>query len=515
MAELLIATIVVLDLIVVAYFLCYAGVNLALLVISSRVVPERLQAHDLLARREERRPDTTFYPLVSLIVPAYCEEVTIVENIRNLLRLEYPNFEIVVVNDGSKDRTVELAREAFKMARSDVDYDPHLGTMPIRGCYRATVPLPPSVSRLVLLDKENGGKADAINAGINASEGAYVASMDADSLLVPNAVELAMQPVLDNPNEAVATGGQVALTNGCTVRDGKLAEVGLPKTWIARFQIVEYMRSFTQSRTALGRLNALLILSGVFAIFRRDVLVEAGGFLTKHMRSRTGQEYCGVGAETVCEDMEVVVRLHRYLYERERPGLAHCLPFPLAWTEAPEIWLHLGKQRNRWYRGLWEVLWTHRRMMFRRRYGRIGMFALPYQLFFEALAPLLETLGYLVVPLSLLAGILSLEALVAFMSFALAFNLLLSAGSVAVSIRRLRAEGRSSELVLLDYRGFRTILVLVFAGFLSNLGYRQFLIYWQLRGLKDFLAGRKSWDKFARQGFTEEPGAAESRQESP
>jgi cellulose synthase/poly-beta-1,6-N-acetylglucosamine synthase-like glycosyltransferase len=205
--------------------------------------------------------------------------------------------------------------------------------------------------------------------------------------------------------------------------------------------------------------------------------------------------------------MEVIVRLHRYLLDKGREGRAECLPFPLAWTEAPEIWEHLGKQRNRWYRGLWEVLSIHRGMMLRPRYGRIGMFALPYQLLFEALAPLLETAGYLVVPLSFFAGILSLPAMISFVSFALAFNLLLSAGSVYVSIRRMRLEKSSEETVLMDYRGVKTILLLVFSGLLSNLGYRQYLIYWQLKGLKEFLQGRKSWDKFARQGFASEDNA--------
>ncbi len=507
MRDFLLAVLLILDFVVVGYFFIYMAVNVVLLFISNRVVPRELYRTGQSKKARKPDPGKTFYPLVSLIVPAYCEEVTIVENIRSLIRLDYPRFEIIVVNDGSSDRTVALSVEAFGMVRSEVDYNPHLGTMPISGYYRATVELPKKVERLVLLDKANGGKADAINAGINASQGSYVASMDADSLLVDDAVELAITPIFADPNDVVACGGAVALSNGCTVKDGRLASVGLPKKWIARFQVVEYMRSFTQSRTALGQMNALLILSGVFAVFQREALVEAGGFLTKHMRSKLGTEYCGVGSETVCEDMEVVVRLHRYLLDKGRKGRSECLPFPLAWTEAPEIWEHLGKQRNRWYRGLWEVLSIHRGMMMRPRYGRIGMFALPYQFLFEALAPLLETAGYIVVPLSFAAGILSLPAMVSFVSFALAFNLMLSAGSVYVSIRRMRLEKSAAETVLMDYRGAKTILLLVFAGLLSNLGYRQYLIWWQLKGLKDFLQGRKSWDKFARQGFAAEDEA--------
>ncbi|MCC6752187.1 MAG: glycosyltransferase family 2 protein [Deltaproteobacteria bacterium] len=497
----------VLDCIVVAYFLMYAGTNLLLLVISAFKVRRDLLLSQIFHDRAKTvEGDASFAPLISLLVPAYNEEVTIVESVRSLLRLRYPHYEIVMVNDGSKDTTVEVLKKAFEMVRSDVDYNPQLGAMPIRGFYRAGIELPPSVTRLVLVDKENGGKADAINAGINCSQGTYVATMDADSLMIDQALIETVQPILDDPNGVVASGGQIALSNGCKVEGGRVTEVHLPKKWIARFQVVEYMRSFTQSRTALGELNSLLILSGVFAIFQRASVIASGGFLTKHMRSRIGQEYCGVGAETVCEDMEIVVRLHRYLMDHGSSGRVVFLPFPTSWTEAPEIWQSLGKQRNRWYRGLLEVLWYHRKMMLRPRYGRIGLFALPYQLFFEAAAPVIEMLGYFMLPLSWLTGLLSAQALLAFMGLALAFNLFLSAGSVMVSIMRVRLRKTSTqEVALFGYRGAKSVLIMVFAGLISNLGYRQYLLYWQIKGLRDFLAGRKSWDKFARQGFGPQP----------
>jgi cellulose synthase/poly-beta-1,6-N-acetylglucosamine synthase-like glycosyltransferase len=489
----------VLDALVVAYFLLYCATNLVLLALSRRHVLRSLENAQVDPARD-REPDA-FAPVISLIVPAYNEEVTIVQSLSSLLRLHYPHYEVVLVNDGSKDRTLDVLKEAFDFVRSDVDYNPLLGTMPVRGFYRSRAPLPPSVQRLVLVDKENGGKADAINVGLNASRGTYVASMDADSLMIDQALRLSIQPILDDPNGVVAVGGQIALSNGCRVEDGRVVEVGLPKPWIARFQVVEYMRSFTQSRTALATMNSLLILSGVFALFQRQALLAAGGFLTRHMRSRIGREYCGIGQDTVCEDMEVVVRLHRFLMDHHHTGQVVFLPKPTSWTEAPEVYENLGKQRSRWYRGLLEVLWLHRGMMFRSRYGRIGMFALPYQLLFEALAPVIESLGYLLVPLSLLAGLLDPLAMMSFLALAMAFNLFLSCGSVLVAISRVRLRGRLRDEALFDYRGPRAILSLVFAGLLSNLGYRQYLLFWQLKGLKDWLRGRKSWDKFARKGF--------------
>lgn len=497
------------DAIIFLYFGLYCVVNTVLLAVSFFSVRRDLERSQLqVGEAIDRSQRDAFSPLLSLIVPAYNEEVTIVDSVRSLLRLDYPAYEVIMVNDGSKDRTVEVLKSAFQLVRNDVDYHPLLGAQPVKGFYRTTIELPKQVVRLVLVDKENGGKADAINAGINASQGSYVATMDADSLMIKDALHAIVQPILDDPNRVLAVGGSIALSNGCKVQDGKIIEVALPKTWIARFQVVEYMRSFIQSRTALGQLNSILILSGVFAVFQRQALVAIGGFLTKHMRSKVGIEYCGAGSETVCEDMEVVVRMHRYAKDHGLEARICFIPLPTSWTEAPEIYLSLGKQRNRWYRGLLEVLVLHRKMMGNPKYGRVGVFSLPYQLLFEGLAPILEASGYLLLPISYLVGILSLEALVAFTLFALMFNFFLSVGSVLVAIFRVRVHNKTSPVAMFDYHGFYTLLVLTMAGFLSNLGYRQFLVYWQLRGLKDFLAGKKSWDKFARQGFAPTAGAA-------
>ncbi|MFO0726673.1 MAG: glycosyltransferase [Myxococcota bacterium] len=508
------AILLFLDAAVFAYFSFYAVINLALLVQSLFEVRARL-TREPLEKPASEAEQKAFKPLISLIVPAYNEEVTIVDSVRSLLQLDYPAYEIILVNDGSKDATVEVLKQAYAFVRSDVDYNPLLGASPIKGFYRSTANIPKSVVRLVLVDKQNGGKADAINCGINASQGAYVASMDADSLIIKDALYTITKPILDDPNRVIAVGGSIGLTNGAKVAGGKVLEVGLPKSWIARYQVVEYMRSFIQARTALGSANGLLILSGVFAVFQREILIAAGGFLTKHMRSKVGLEYCGAGAETVCEDMEVVVRLHRYAIDHGIEGRILLVPTPTAWTEAPEIYTNLGKQRNRWYRGLLEVLSIHRSMILRPKYGRIGLFALPYQIAFEAAAPLIETLGYIVLPISWAVGLLSERALLSFIGLALAFNLFLSVGSVLVSVGRVRLAHEQEGHALYDYRGFRALLVLTMAGFLSNLGYRQFLVLWQLRGLKDFLAGRKSWDKFARQGFQAPPKPPESRSDSP
>jgi len=196
-----------------------------------------------------------------------------------------------------------------------------------------------------------------------------------------------------------------------------------------------------------------------------------------------------------------VVRMHRYLLDRGREGIVTFLPHPAAWTEAPEVYVDLGKQRGRWYRGLLEVLWYHRAMMFRRRYGRIGMFSLPYQLCFEAAAPILETAGYVLVPLTIVLGLLSIKHALSFLCLAAALNVLLTTLSVLISVRAPSGGDPRDGRGLFAYRRVRDVVVLAFTGFLGNFGYRQYLVWWQLKGLRDFLKGRKDWDKFARKGF--------------
>jgi cellulose synthase/poly-beta-1,6-N-acetylglucosamine synthase-like glycosyltransferase len=494
----------ILDFAVVIYATLHFTINVILLGISARRITRELRA-------EQIRPSLStvgdrFLPMVTLLVPAYNEEVTIAESLRSLLKLRYPSFEIVICNDGSKDRTVEVLLRSFNFVPIDIEHADQLGCAPIRGFYEVRSTLPPGLRRMVLIDKENGGKADALNACINIAQGDYVTSMDADSLLIPEALLMAAKVIVESPEPIVAVGAQVGLSNGSRVEDGRVVEMRMPKPWIARFQIVEYMRSFAQGRTALAAIDSLLVLSGVFALMRRDLVVSIGGFLTKHMRSRVTLQYCGVGAHTVCEDMEIVVRLHRYLLDHGLPGKITMVPFAIAWTEAPENYRDIGKQRARWYRGLLEVLNYHRGMMLRPRFREIGMFALPYQLVFEALSPVLECMGILSLLGTTALGMISGPALLGFLCLATAANLCLSTLSVLMCINIERpAQGQLGGMALFSYSTLHDTLLLVVSGVLSNFGYRQYLVAWQVRGLWDFMKGKKGWDKFARKGFA--PGA--------
>jgi cellulose synthase/poly-beta-1,6-N-acetylglucosamine synthase-like glycosyltransferase len=491
------------DALILGYVLLFFVVNMGLLGLAFFEIRRQLRTQSIRpARATQQR---AFLPPVTLLVPAYNEEVTIVASIRSLLKLDYPAYEIVICNDGSKDRTVEVLCENYPFVRADIESKGLLATEPVRATYECREGLPPNVQRLLLLDKKNGGKADALNAAINVAQGDWVISMDADSLLIPDALLLAATPLMNDPGRIVAIGGQVGLSNGSIVQDGHVVDLRAPDTWIGKFQLVEYMRSFAQGRTALTAIDGLLILSGVFAVMQRDLVVKVGGFLTKHMQSRIGREYCSEGSHTVCEDMEIIVRIRRYLLDKGLPGRVVCLPFPVAWTEAPEVYLDLGKQRSRWYRGLLEVLYYHRAVLFRPRFGNVGLFAMPYQLLFEAFAPPLELLGYVLLIATALSGTLELEALALYTTLATVINLALSSLSVLLCVYSDRgASERVDRTALFPLRGY-DVAVLLLAGFVSTFGYRQYLLYWQLRGLWDFLRGRKEWDKFARKGFATRP----------
>ncbi|HEY2513381.1 MAG TPA: glycosyltransferase [Polyangiaceae bacterium] len=490
----------VLDACVVGYVSLFFLINAGFLAISFYFVSRDL-------RKEHVRPaldaeKMRFAPRITLLVPAYNEEVTISESIRSLLRLRYPSFEIVICNDGSKDKTVEVLLKTFHFVRTELEYNDRLHCAKIRAFYEVREGLVPGLTRLVLIDKENGGKADALNAAINVAQGDYVTSMDADSLLTPDALLLAARPIIESEEDIVAVGTQVGISNGSLVEDGRVVEMRLPKRWIARYQIVEYMRSFTQGRVAFAAVRSLLILSGVFALMKRELVVEVGGFLTKGMKSKIGIEYCGTGAHTVCEDMEVVVRLHRYLLDKKLPGKVTILPFATAWTECPENYKDIGKQRSRWYRGLLEVLNYHRRVIFNPRYKQIGLFSIPYQLVFEALAPIIEFFGYVALLLTAVVGVLSVGALLQFLALAMAINLSLTTLSILLCIYTEKGSpAQAGRIALFPYPRMRDVLVLLVAGFVSNIGYRQYLVAWQIKGLIDFFKGKKGWDKFARKGF--------------
>ena len=407
-------------------------------------------------------------PPITLIAPAYNEEPTCVEAMRSLLTLRYSDFEILMVNDGSKDKTLERMTEAFELKPAYRLPVGDIATKEIRGIYRSQ-----SHHRLWVIDKANGGKADTLNAGINYCRTPIFCGMDADSLLEREALTRIVRPFVEDAR-TIAAGGIIRIVNGCTVHEGTVTNVRLPKELIPRFQVLEYLRAFLAGRMGWHELEATLIISGAFGVFRRDMVVAVGGYAT----------------DTVGEDMELVVRLHRHCRENKIDYTIGFVPDPVAWTECPATLKVLGRQRDRWQRGLMETLTRHRVMLFNPKYGRVGTLAYPYFVFLEMLAPVIEVLGYFSFLIAALLGRLAPTYAVAFLTMAIGLGIALSVTAVALE-----------ELGFRRYPNKGDLYQLLWLAVAENFGYRQMTTFWRLRGMVNVMRKTKSWGRMDRQGF--------------
>lgn len=408
-------------------------------------------------------------PPISILVPAYNEELTVVESVRSLLALQYPSLEIIVVNDGSRDDTLKALIRGFGLvptARPAEDAAPHKR---IRGLYVA-----PSQRRLLVVDKENGGKADALNAAINFSRAPVICAIDADSLLESDALLRAVQPFVEDPERTIAVGGAVRLANGSQIVGGRVAEVRLPSGFLARVQIMEYLRAFLMARLAWSQIGALLIVSGAFGLFRRREVVAVGGYTLG----------------TVGEDLDLVIKLHRLMRDNKRDYRVTFIPEPVCWTEAPETLAVLGRQRARWQRGALECFFRHRDMLFNPRYGRVGMLGFGQMLAIDVFGPLAEVLGYVALPLFWATGTLSVDYLVAFAILVFAYGLFVSVAALILE-----------EIELRRFPKPRYLVALTLVAILENFGFRQINNLWRLRGFWQYLRGSHSWGDMPRRGF--------------
>lgn len=409
---------------------------------------------------------TGLEPPISILAPAHNEEATIVASVRSLMQLIYPEYEAIVINDGSKDRTLEALVRAFDLVPCPEEYHVRLQTKAVRAVYCSA-----TYGNLRVIDKENGGKSDALNAGINLARCSLFCCMDADSILQRHSLMRIVQPFLDDPT-TVACGGTIRVANGCEVRGGRLVKAGLPGSPLAALQVVEYLRAFLFGRLGWLPLNAVLVISGAFGLFQKETVVEAGGYRT----------------DTVGEDMELVVRLHRILRGQGRPYRIAFVPDPVCWTEVPEDLKTLRSQRIRWQRGLAESLMLNRGLLFRRGTGATGWLAFPFMLFFELLGPLIELAGYLFMFLCFFAGVLSTTAWIAFLVVAIGLGVLLSVSALLLEELWFHVYPRLGDIVLL--------FVLAVA---ENFGYRQLSSVWRLIGLLRWMRGEKAqWGTMAR-----------------
>ena len=454
---------------VLLYFLAISFQYFALMVIgfweTLRVLRE-VQWQD-----ERRLMQSPFTPPVSIIATAYNEQANIVESIRSLLTLHYPRFEVIVVNDGSTDRTLGILIESFALRKVPRSFEYLVPCKPIRGAYESTV-----FPNLVVVDKENGGcKADATNGGLNFAMYPLVCVLDADSVLDDNALLRTVLPFLQDPGRTVGTGGAVRIVNGCEVRAGRVRRVQLPWRLLPLVQIVEYLRSFLFGRMGWSRLNALPIISGAFGVFDRRLILKAGGY----------------AKDSMGEDFEMVMRLHRYIGDHRLPYRLRFMPDPVCWTEVPETLRVLRRQRTRWHRGLFDTLLRHRKMVGNPRYGPVGLLSLPAFVVFELLGPIVELLGYIVVPISYMVGLLNTRHMLAFLAAAFLLSMLLSVFAVFLDDITFRRHARARDLALL-----------IVASIVENLGYRQLTVWWRVVSFYEYWRGVGGWGQMERRGLS-------------
>lgn len=465
------STLVTFDWAVLGYFVLVSAVYLLLLLSAAREM-----SHNLLLGRGERRwrvLESDLAPTISVLAPAHNEAATIAGSVRAMLGLSYPNLEVVVVNDGSADETVSVLIDEFELVPLHPVFRPQVKTKPVMALYGSR-----SHPNLLVVDKQNGGKADALNAGLNLASGQLVCSIDADTIIEPDALLRMVQPFIAR-DDVVAAGGTIRIINGSEVHNGRLtSEPRVPRRALAGFQVVEYLRAFLFGRLGWNRLGGNLIISGAFGLFDRQATAEVGGYTDG----------------TVGEDMELVVRLLRRSFDQKDPKRISFIPDPVAWTEAPESLRALGRQRDRWHRGLSDVLVRHRRVFFNPRYRAMGMFVYPYFVFVELLAPVVEALGLLMLAASLMLGALNVSFAALFFLVAYGIGIVLGTFTLALE-----------ELSFHRYERLGDRAVLVFWILFENLGYRQLTVFWRLRGIWKYLRKQTEWGAMQRRGFARLP----------
>ncbi len=449
-------------------FLAYfVGINVGYLlqnVVAAHGIRRYLQT------AEHNEAESVFSALdipISIVVPAYNESVSIITSVKAMLQLEYPEFELVVVNDGSTDDTLQKLIDEFGMRKFPEAYRARVQSEPVKAVYRSA-----RYSNLSVVDKVNGGsKADASNAGINVCRYPLVCVVDADSILQPDSLRRVVRPFLEDPS-TVAVGGTVRIANGCTVQQGFLEKVGLPSNFLALVQVVEYLRAFLFGRMGWSPINGLLIISGAFGLFHKETLVEVGGYNPK----------------AVGEDMELVLRLHRLMKKKGKPYRITFVPDPVCWTDAPESIKDLKSQRVRWQNGLGQALALNKSLITNSRGGAVSWVAIPFYIVFELFGPIIEVAGYAFILICGFMGWLAWPEALIFLGLAIGLGVMLSTSAIMLE-----------ELSFHMYPKFSQLTLLYFIAIVENFGFRQLTAIWRFQGLIRWIRGTEhKWETITR-----------------
>jgi len=420
-------------------------------------------------------------PSVSILAPAYNEGKTIVENVKSLLSIFYTNLEVIVINDGSKDDGLARLIKAYDLVETQLFVNHAIPTKEIKAVYKSKKKI---YSKLIVVDKANGGKADALNVGINISSKDYLVCIDVDCILEQDALLKMVKPFMEQTDKKViATGGVIRVANSCDIEDGKLVKVRLAKDYLPRMQILEYIRAFILGRMAWSRLNGLMLISGAFGAFDKEIAIAAGGY----------------NHNTVGEDMELVVRMRRYMEEKKEDYVVTYIPDPLCWTEVPNNYSILGRQRNRWIRGTYETLKMHKTMFFNPKYRMLGLLSYPYWFVFELCAPLIEFFGFFVFVCLALLGFMDWQFFFTFFLFIICFGYLYSLFAILMEVYSFN-----------QYRRRVDIFRLMTTGLTEPFYFHPFVVWSAIMGFIDLLRKNKSWGEMTRQGFTKKTSPTQS-----
>lgn len=414
--------------------------------------------------------DSPVTPPVALLVPAYNEEDAIIGTVVSLMRLNYPEKEIIVIDDGSSDRTLLNMIEHFQLLPMDLIYR---ATLPCKapGTFYYSHRYPD----LLVISKPNGGKADALNCGINMARSPYFCTVDADTVIERDALVRLMAPVIHSNVNTIVSGGVVRIANGCDLQDGELKEIHLPKSWVERCQIVEYIRTFLFGRPGWNFLNATFIASGAFCLLHRESVVGAGGFST----------------DTVTEDIDIIATLHKHMRRKKWKYRMVFTTDPVCWTEAPSSIKMLAPQRRRWQLGLVQTVMKHNDMIFDPRYGMLGMTSMPFHAYIEAIGCLVEAAGTIMIPFSFLVGAMPFSLFLLIMGLAVGYGTLFSLGSVLLEEATLRRYPKAQHL-----------FILVWYAFIENFGYRQMITFYRAQGVVRYFTGLRGWERVVHRGIS-------------
>lgn len=480
----------ILEKLFIIYFIAYMLVDLGLFIYSFIVFRLRKKRSHLSANHEFGEHK------VSILVPAYNEEVSIAHCAEMLLHLDYPNYELIIINDGSTDKTMKRLMDDFDLKEDLLPRQQTLKTSAFKKIYQC------QNRDLKVIDKENGGKADSLNAGINLASGKYICTIDADSILDNQALKYVITPFIEDPATMV-TGGQLAAANDVTLKNNKVISSRMPSNIWVLWQIIEYIKSFLVSRIGLSKINALMLMSGAFSVYQKDDMEAIGGFLSPQNEHPYIIATVGQGKHTVCEDMEIVVRLFKYRKDNKLKARATFLPTPVCWTEVPENGKSLFKQRARWHQGLIESLFIHRSMILEPRYKTAGLLGLPYYFFFEMLAPVIKVIAIIFIIIAVKAGMIDLLWISLLLISVILLTAIITTSITAVIEYWSNAQSRTNRDAL-RYKSFTDWLKLIFAGILGEFSYTFYKLAAQLKGFFYFFANKSDWKKFERKGIQKE-----------